>query len=218
MFILVPLSILVISLASLLFIYFKKFSYLKKLSTDPQYASVSTEIGFFQFLKEMFPEIFDYFHRLDVASHKYNFLVEFEKFLRKARLVFLRIDNVSSSLIHKVRATHEQEAQKSQEKEEAKKEAMESVVIAEAGPIDDPYAGLKKREYELIIEIAKDPKNPLLYRSLGDIYTDMKQWHYAQESYSSSLKLDPKMRGIKRKLELATKMLGSQSSSNPNVS
>jgi hypothetical protein len=204
-FLVVPLCIFVISSGIVFFISFKKLGYLKKLSADHDHGSTTVaDLTTKQFLYQMLPEVFDYFQKVDIATHKSSFLLEFEKFLRKARLIFLKIDNLSNTLIHKIRASHLREAQKSQEKIEAQKIAELPIAIGDVDvnlPVD-----LKKKEHNLIIEIAKNPKNPVLYKNLGDLYIETKQWNYAHESFSSALKLDPTIKGVKRKLELSDKM------------
>ena len=209
MFIVIPLIIFITSFAAVFYLSIRKFSYLKKLNSNPEdLVPTTSETSLAQFIQQMFPEIFDYFHRIDVAAHKSSLLLEFEKFLRKARVAFLKIDNLSNNLIHKVRATHLEEAKKSQEKAEAKK--IEELALVNGAVIMDESVQLKKQEHDLIVEIAKSPKNPVLYKSLGDIYITTKQWQYARESLSSALKLDPAIKGVKRKLELANKMLQAQ--------
>ncbi len=204
MFLVAPLIIFVASSVVVFFISFRKLSYLKKLNTDQSSGAVEvSELTLAQFIYQMFPEIFDYFRRVDVAAHKSSLLLEFEKFLRKIRLTFLRVDNLSNSLIHKIRASHLEEVQKSQEKVEAQKSADLAPVV---DVMEDQSADVKKREHDLIIEIAKNPKNPLFYKKLGDLYIETKQWRYAHESFASVLKLDPTIKGVKRKLELSDKM------------
>lgn len=205
MFLLIPLSIFILSSIIVLYISLRKFAYLKKLNTNSDSSTVEMgEVSFSQFMCQMFPEVFDYFRKVDVAAHKSSFLLEFEKFLRKIRLAFLKVDNVSNNLIHKIRATHIQEAQKSQEKIEAQK--LEDMFVNEVSVMTEGQEDFKKKEHELIIEIAKNPKNPILYKSLGDLYIKTEQWEYAKESFLSAIKLDPTIKGIKRKLELANKM------------
>lgn len=205
MFLVVPLIIFVISSGIVFFISFRKLGYLKKLNTVHDSGTISVvDVTVSQFLHQMFHEVFDYFHRVDIAAHKSSFLLEFEKFLRKTRLAFLKVDNLSNSLIHKIRASHLQEAQKSQEKIEAQKISDQSVPAEDI--VVNLSVDLKKREHDLIIEIAKNPKNPVFYKNLGDLYIETKQWRYAHESFASALKLDPTIKGVKRKLELSDKM------------
>jgi len=58
----------------------------------------------------------------------------------------------------------------------------------------------KRDEQALIIAIAKEPKNPELYRQLGEVYLSLDEVADAIESFSTALKFDPENEAIKRKL------------------
>ena len=202
MFLLVPLSIFGVSIIAISYIVLRKFSYLKKLSTDPETAGVG-DITFFEFGRQMFPELFSYFSRVDMAGHKSSLLIEFEKFLRRTRIFFLRVENASNSLIHKIRDSNF-ETNKSSQKIETRE--LDSTTEVETDPILD----LNKKEHELIIEIAKNPKNASLYKTLADIYIQMRQWDDARDSILSAIKLNPNILGVKRKLDVINKMIESR--------
>ena len=66
---------------------------------------------------------------------------------------------------------------------------------------DNAVLTLKQEEQRLIIEIAKDPKNSLLYRMLGDIYVKTKEIDDAIQSYKKAIELEPTDQSSLDKLE-----------------
>lgn len=59
---------------------------------------------------------------------------------------------------------------------------------------------LRRQEQRLILAIAKTPRDPDLYKLLGDIYTQTEEYEDAKESYQRALKFDPDDYIIKTKL------------------
>lgn len=59
---------------------------------------------------------------------------------------------------------------------------------------------LRKEEQKLILAIAKAPKDPSLYKLLGDIYFQLGQMEDSKESYEYALRLDPQDYILKTKL------------------
>ena len=185
----------------------RKFSYLRKLDTEHVEAGQQTINDWKGFWYAMYPEVFQHFHRSQVASHKSSLLLEFEKVLRRLRLMSLKVDNFSNSMISKIRTSNEH-SQKL--REEAKVDTAPEFThesLEEAIRSSLPVSELKKEEQKLIMEVAKDPKNPRLYKTLGDLYLKLEQFDDARESYLSVIKLDPTIKGVKRKLEALNKAL-----------
>jgi len=217
MYLFIPLFLFFASLVFVFSIIFRKFGYLKKLSTD-HFLMIENGVAkdFRGFLRQMFFEVFNYFERVNISKHKAGFLTESEKSLRKLRLFFLRMDNLFNSLISRVRD--------SSVRERASIDRINNLAVEDKNREDrvmvnnDPYSAenLKKEEHNMIIEIAKDPKNPELYKKIGTLYMRMGQWAYAKESFETALKLDPKLDGIKDKLEDSIKLLKSQTISLPD--
>lgn len=208
MFIIIPLIVLIAALGAILYVSSRKFSYLRKLDTNHVEVGQQEIKNWKGFWLAMFPEIFQSFEKSNVAGHKSSILLEFEKLLRKLRLVSWKMDSFSNNLIHKVRTSHENSLRV---QEETKVEVVDSVTatanIEQAINSPMPTADLKKEEQKLIMEIAKDPKNPKLYKLLGDLYLKLEQFDDARESYDSALRLDPEIKGVRRKLESLNKVL-----------
>ena len=194
--IIIPLTIISVSLIGVLYIVWKKTPYLKKLSVS--------EEGSYGFWKGMFPGIAVYVEKVDIGAHRQEWMKEFEKFIRRLRVVSLKLDNFTNSLLHKIR-TKNGELKNSENKLEFKNiEKTEEKEMSSEDSLDD----LKKEEQKLIIEIAKDPKNKDLYKGLGGVYLEMDNMKDAVESFKVALELDPEDREIESKLEKIKKHLG----------
>ena len=197
MFFFIPLIVFLSSIAIMIGITARKFTYLKKLTPGVVNSSASTQDSFWA---EFFPGLATWFKKKNIRESRINFLAEFEKFLRRFRLISLRIDTLTNQLIHRVRksaAYHEE------------------ILNKESTPVE-PIAGLngngkkkdwKEEEQRLIIEIAKNPKDAGLYKELGKIYVKMGESQDAFESFKKSLELGPDDEEVKSRLEKVTTKL-----------
>lgn len=132
-------------------------------------------------------------------------LIELEKFLRKVRLLFSKIDRVWGWMIRHVRRVHlETSSQITQSEPEPVLEPeikdVANVRVMPKQSAEQIQALLKEEEQRLIIEIAKDPKNPALYQELGDVYLTMKNFSDAKESFETALSFDPQNTALQEKL------------------
>lgn len=181
----------------ILLIVWRKFPYLKKLPIDAEQKMVGS------FFSDFFPELQQSFKKLDWVSYQGYLLREFEKFLRRLKVVSLKLEGWANSLIKKIKSNTPEVKNT--------KEAISQAVKVVTGPVKvfpvEPPVNYKKEEQSLIIEIAKDPKNAELYRRLGDIYIAMKNFVDAQESLKTALKLDPDDDKTKDKLARTETML-----------
>ena len=200
MFLIFPISFLVVSLALIFYISARKFSHLRKLSIDHAVGVEDGAKNYKEFVTAMVPEVAGYFKNINVEGHKISILVEFEKFLRKTRVWFLKIDNVVNNWIRSIRAS----AQDKQEGAERVENIPTRRLVKYHINQEDE---LRKEEQRLILEIAKSPKEPDLYKTLGDIYMKLEQFGDAQESFASAIKLDPEIKGVKTKLDLLSKIM-----------
>lgn len=187
MFFLIPFAIFLISAALTAGIIARKFVYLKKLT--PEAINSSNEGGFWS---ELLPELSVKIKKINLREYQVKFLAEFEKFLRKLRLISLRIDTLTNRLIHHVRKTtvaHEEILST----ESIAKEAEPALVTGKKD--------LKEEEQKLIIEIAKTPKNAKLYKELGNIYMKTGDNQDAMEAFKKAFELDPEDVESKNKLD-----------------
>jgi tetratricopeptide (TPR) repeat protein len=200
MFFIIPLVVFIGSLTGIFWIIARKFVYLKKLTPEILTGSEQNEKSFWA---EFFPEIAQRISRLSLHEYRVNFLAEFEKILRKLRLLSLRIDTFTNSLIHRVRKTVvEHEELISGEIALQGAQEIESQ-NASNGANKDP----REEEQKLIIEIARNPKDSKLYKKLGNIYLKIGEWNDAYESFKKALELDPTDDVIRNKLEKLTKKI-----------
>lgn len=168
----------------------RKFPYLKKLSIDPEQKITGT------FFSDFFPEIYYRLKKIDLASYRTYFLRESEKFFRRLRVISLKLESFSNALISKIKTSHHYNNGPGSMGEFVKpiNEPVEIII-----PVEHPV-NYKKEEQSLIIEIARDPKNPELYRKLADIYLSMENFLDAKESLETVLKFDPDDEKTKEKL------------------
>ena len=194
MYIIIPLAIMVASLAGAFYVASRKFVYLRKL--DPS-AVQDAPADFHDFRRGLFPEMVGAWKALDLRQHTAAFLTEMEKVLRKLRLVFLRVDTAMHQLIQKMRKTteHHEKIQEKREADEAMAQQADSI-SSSASTVLDP----REEEQRLIVEIAKNPKNPELYKELGMIYIEIGEDDDARQSFEKALELDPEDILVQNKL------------------
>ncbi|MEX1064267.1 MAG: tetratricopeptide repeat protein [Candidatus Paceibacterota bacterium] len=202
MFFIIPLGISLASLVLIVFIVSRKFTYLKRLSPEAIESSGSVQGGFWE---ELFPELSDKLKQIKIREYRVNFLEEFEKFLRRLRLISLRIDTLTNRMIHSVRkSTLYHEELLSKESDIEGTQEVKPSVVKRGFKKKEEY---KKDEQQLIIEIAKDPKNPVLYKKLGQIYAMTGENEDAYQSFKKALELDPEDEDIKMRLDKVTAKL-----------
>ncbi len=207
MFLLIPTVLFLASAAGIAVIVWRKLPYLKKLVP----ASHSTGEPW---LHDMFPELVGGYRAIPFRQHKETWLKETEKLLRKMRLLFSKIDRVSDTLIHKVRRVHLESAIRDDASAGQDMIALpgadnQTAVIPvkpkhQAKPDADQ---LKRREQELIVAIAKDPRNDKLFAELGDLYMEMKSFSDAKETFEAALELAQENEELKKKLALVSEKL-----------
>lgn len=203
MFLLLPIFVFIVSICLIGYLSFKKFEYLKKLVPE---TSNGQNSGIKSFAEELFPEIFGYAQKIDLKSHKAGLLVEIEKLLRRLRVITLKIDAFSHRLISRIRVSNLNHEKAAMAEEAAKDNQIEEDKEITKFPHLLSDDDLKKEEQKLIIEIAKNPKDVELYKTLGSVYMRLKQYPDARDSFASALKLEPENEWLKQMQEKAQKM------------
>jgi tetratricopeptide (TPR) repeat protein len=209
MFIIIPLVLIGISVIGISIIIWKKVPYLKKLDIE---SITSNGSGFTwqEFFNDMLPEVSGKQHK--IKEFKDLWLSELEKFVRRMRLLSLKIDNLSGRLIGKIRRVNRQKPLTSNgnvETEEAVQDKVGPIESADPNEFLASMSALKQKEQALIIKVAKDPKNAGLYDELADLYVSMKQWRDAEESLKAALDLNPENESLKKKLSSVLEKLKS---------
>ena len=184
MFIILPLAIFLISIAAIFWLTARKFVYLKKLAPGViDGSNVAQE----NFLAEFFPEVAQHLKMAKLQKYGAAILAEFEKLLRRLRLISLRIDTFMSQLVHRVRKSNARREETLGKETEAEVEKEASKPIR----VNDVKKDLKEEEQRLIIEIAKNPKDAELYKKLGQVYLRTGESGDAFESFKKALELNP---------------------------
>lgn len=201
MFFLIPFGIFLVSLFLIAWLTARKFVYLKKLAPG---IIDNSDVAQESFLAEFFPEAAQHLKMAKFQEYGAAILAEFEKFLRRLRLISLRIDTFMSQLVHRVRKSNARREETLVRETAAETEKETSKPIR----ISDAKKDLKEEEQRLIIEIAKNPKDAELYKKLGRVYLKTGESGDAFESFKKALELNPEDREAKAKLEkLAPKVV-----------
>lgn len=122
------------------------------------------------------PEFFKTWDKIDFHGFKKNALADYEKLLRRVRILSLKTDNFVNKLLEK------------RQKKAIRPEFKETFFS------DEPKANasnFKAKENGLIAEIAKNPKDKNLYKTLGALYLESKMLSDAREVFDVVLELDP---------------------------
>ena len=124
----------------------------------------------------IFPEFFKIWDKINFPGFKKNALDDYEKFLRRVRILSLKTDNFINKLLErrKARTVKAEFKESSSAKEEKAKRSI-----------------FKSKESGLIAEIAKNPKDKNLYKTLGALYFENKMPRDAKEVFEVVLELDP---------------------------
>ena len=183
MYLIVPLFFIVLSAGGIAYIIRQKVPYLKKLT--PESHEVSDNI-----LRDFFPEVGEYVNEVKIKEFQKNFLKELEKLVRRLRVVTLKVDHISDRVIKKLRhhhiSTHLEH--KALLEEKAAETTVEIPIETNSQSSEED---LKAREQQLIVKIAKNPKEAQLYIELGDLYLAMHNIGEAKESFEAALALNP---------------------------
>jgi len=209
MFIIVPLSLILISLVGIVIIIWRRLSRSGNVyatGADSGTAFVAGQaFSWKSYGAELFPEIKVLLERLKLDEYKAMWLGEAEKLLRKSRLISLKVDRVSDSLIKKIRRVNLNSQIKGQGVAGESSKIKDNTSVIQDSHIQREISAsfLKNEEQRLIMEIAKNPKNAELYEKLGDLYLEMEGFVDAKESYEAAIELNPQNESLKQKLSSA---------------
>ena len=219
MYILIPIALILISFIVVLAIVLRKRSYIDKLfvlnaagTESGSGISVDRSFNWSAYGAEFYPEIKTLLDKFKFHEYKTLWLTEAEKLLRRTRLLSLRVDRLSDTLIKKIRRSHVNgKLNNSTPVITTTQEATDSFLKQSTVKQESVSPNfLKNEEQRLIIEIAKNPKNPALYDVLGDLYAEMNNFMDAKESYEAALELNPASEVVKQKLSFALEKLNLQ--------
>ena len=195
MFILIPLMLILVSVVGISIIIFRKIPYLNKLTPETNLSVRTGVIG--DFLTDLLPEFSEGFKGLKLKEYRDLWLIELEKFLRKLRVVSLKMDRISDSWIKKIRSGSAFRVTTPTTTD--KVEEVEPIISKEQTVPKITMEDMKREEQGMIIEIAKNPKDPRLYEVLGDLYVKMNNFSDAKESFEAAIELSPHNEELQKK-------------------
>ena len=196
MYLIIPLGIFFGAIITIFWIISRKFVYLKKLTPEAVENVFESNGNHSSFFAELFPEMTIFFKRVNLRAYGVDILTEFEKLLRKLRLISLKIDGLTNRLIYRVRRSTKKHEQILIKEAELEEEKLSDFEYNDLGSDVD----LKEKEQLLIIEIAKNPKDARLYNELGNLYMRTGEYEDAKNSFEKILELEPENEAIHRKL------------------
>lgn len=180
--------LIVASVFGIFAVVWRKMPYLEKVVVQ---ADAGSDLFY-----DYFPELMDFIKGLKLNEHRDVWLVEFEKLLRRLRIVSLKMDRLSDSLIKKIRKVGE--SSKTSPAAVLENNGVTEMLTAKPQR-DTTLDDIRREEQRLIIEIAKNPKNPNLYETLGDLYVKINNLPDAKESYEAAMELNSANEGLKKK-------------------
>ena len=195
-------------------IVYKKIPLLARLS-DEEIFILGRKKGVIQKIQE-----------IDYKQHWLNFIIALEKFLRKIKIVFLKIENLLSKCITFLSNSSQIMTQRSKEwirkkeenrnklRQDDKSETITTIeinkkkIVELESVIDDdddlPISELKKpikEEQKWIDLIVEDPKNITAYKFLGLLYWKQHNYTDAKASLKMAIKLGCKDKKVKEVLK-----------------
>jgi len=208
--------IIFLSLTWLGVIVYKKIPVLANLSEE--------EITILSRKKSVFQRI----KGIDYKHYWLNFIISLEKFLRKIKIIFLKIENLLTKWISWLRNRSQIMTQKSKEwikhkeakRREDKKDIIKETIIKvnrektidflpELDEDDLPIEELKKpikEEQKWIDLIIENPENITAYKFLGILYWKQHNYSDAKASLEMAVKFGSKDKKVKEILEELKKM------------
>lgn len=185
----IPYIIIILSLAGLVFIVFRKIPTLVKLPTEPVENSLP-KIS----LKERAANLAKNISHPDFWL---VFLGWLEKVLRKVRILFLKMDSFFISLIGKSREKSNQMAIKSKEwMSERRTKKIEKLKM-----LADLRRTSEEKEDMLLSILKQNPRDIKAYKELGALYLEQKNIQDAQSAFEEVLKINPEDEVAIAKLE-----------------
>ena len=185
MFAIIPLILVVFSVAGIGYIVWPK---IKELENDGNQFDIKEDLWHL-----ILPEFFGFWDNLDFQGFKKNILADYEKFLRKVRILSLKTDNFVNKLLERRR------------KRMPKPKFREADDFSNGPKADASY--FKAKENNFIAEIAKIPKDKNLYKALGVLYVENGMLDDAREVFNVVLELDPNDSEAKESFEKIGKMV-----------
>jgi len=203
-----------LSFLGLVFIAYRKIPVLLNLS-DEEITILKRKKGVIQKIKEV-----------DFKCHWLNFIISLEKFLRRLKIIFLKIENVLTKWISGLRGKSQIMTQKSKDwikqkelkRRESKKDSKEDKEISikidrekkEIQTIEedkndelsiDELKKPIKEEQKWIDLIVENPNNITAYKFLGFLYWKQHNYPDAKSSLEMAIRLGCKDRKVKEILK-----------------
>lgn len=188
MFVVIPLILFASGVAGLGYVLWPKIKEIKKREDLPEIKE--------SFWRLMVPEFFSFWDNIDFEGLKKNTSSDYEKLLRRVRIISLKTDNFVNKLLEKrqaksVPSVRPEFKEKSEDSDEPK--------------VNQAY--FKTKESSLIADIARNPKDKNLYKTLAALYFENQMYKDAKDVFDVVLELDPNEEEVKQTLEKISKIV-----------
>ncbi len=189
----IPYLFIVFGLSGIVYVVLKKVPVLLKLPAEPAEALPP------QPLKE---KIVSRFKEISRLNYWVVFLSWIEKFLRRIRIIFLKLDNLIIGLISYLRKTSSALALTSKTwMSEKRKKRIEKLRM-----LIDLKRTSEEKEEILLRRIRQNPKDIKAYKEIGLLYLAEKNYSDAEAAFGEALKINPEDEMAKEKLEELTRL------------
>ncbi|HXV26752.1 MAG TPA: hypothetical protein VD862_01880 [Candidatus Paceibacterota bacterium] len=185
MFITIPLILIAVAVLALVVVVWRKWGYLRKL--EPESHPVGRT-----FFHDLAPEAAAGLRSFHWKNYWHNILTAIEAVLGRVQAFFSSINRASERLAHSVRRVSKDAEKERQDRTEPPAPAAAQEPAKPA--VDDQAErerALKEEEQQLIVAIAQDARNVVLYRRLSDVYLKLGNLKDAVESLKVAVKLEP---------------------------
>jgi tetratricopeptide (TPR) repeat protein len=195
MSLLIPAGIFLASVLGITLLVMRKFPYLRRLT--PEVLDKNRDPR--GFWGELFPEAAQRLKPVKLIKHRVDLMSFFGKIVSSIRILFRKVESRMKGLAENMKRKTENDTKIITN--ELKKEKAQEVAAKRASQVDgQSQEGLKQLEQDLIIEVAKNPKNPVIYEKLADVYVKMGQTEDAIQSMETAVKLNPENKSYQNRL------------------
>lgn len=154
---------------------------------------------------DLAPEAIERARAIPWRQYLHRIATETEKFLRGARQAMSAVDQMSDTLVRKIRRVGQQAAashEKAVAQLEQEREERQAEPDLDAVDFDDPEQ-LRQEEQRLIVAIAQNPKDATLYSDLAKVAMRLGNHGDAVEAMEQAVKLEPENDQYRKRLERA---------------
>jgi len=197
MFELIPQIIITISIAGIIVLVARKLPQISSLPEDKKTLDMNGSNQKFK-VPSIFRKILAKIKSFKRSKFLHDLLDLFEKLLRKAKVVFLKIENKITDWAEKIKQRSQQVKDRRkgievQVNHVTRDDEVKFTNIQQQGRLRSSSYGVPMEEIEqkYIDAISSNPRDIAVYKKLGKLYQEHGNMEDAKEVYKAILKIDP---------------------------